>query len=56
MNSAVITQIVLAVLRHAMTALAPLGVVVSDDWMAQTAAILVGVGGLLWSFARKTKK
>lgn len=55
MNNVVLTQIVLAILRHAMTALAPLGVVVTDDWMLQTAGIIVGLGGLAWSIARKVK-
>lgn len=55
MKSAIAMQLVLATLRHAMTALAPVGVVVSDDWIVQTAGVLVGVGGLLWSFARKAK-
>lgn len=53
MNTTVATQIVLAILRHAMTALAPLGLTVSDDWMVQTAGILVGAVGLAWSGVRK---
>lgn len=56
MNNVIVTQIVLAVLRHVMTALAPLGVVVSDDWMLQTAAIIVGLVGLVWSFVRKLRR
>lgn len=55
MNQAVVVQIVLAVLRHGMTALAPLGIVVSDDWLTQTAALVVGAVGLAWSAYRKTK-
>jgi hypothetical protein len=55
MGKAVAAQLVLAVLRHSMTALAPLGVTVSDDWMVQTTAIVVGLIGLLWSFIRKAK-
>lgn len=48
-------QMVLATLRHAMTALAPLGVVVSDEWIVQTAAIIVGLLGYAWSLKRKVK-
>ncbi len=49
------TQAVLAVLRHGMTALAPLGVVVTDDWLMQTAALIVGAAGMVWSLRRKVK-
>lgn len=49
------TQAVLAILRHAMTALAPLGIVVTDDWMMQTAALVVGGIGIVWSLRRKAK-
>lgn len=54
-NQAVVTQIVLGVLRHAMTAAAPLGVTVSDNFVVELAAILVGLGGLAWSAVRKVK-
>lgn len=55
MKSAIAMQMVLATLRHAMTALAPLGIVVSDDWIVQTAGVIVGLGGYLWSLKRKVK-
>jgi hypothetical protein len=55
-NNPIVTQILLAVVRHAMTALAPLGVTVSDDWMVQTTTVIVGLVGFGWSVARKLKK
>jgi len=55
MNSAIGTQLVLALLRHAMTALAPLGIVVSDDWLVQTASLGIAVIGMAWSWTRKLK-
>jgi hypothetical protein len=55
MNSTVLTQIVLMFLRHAMTALGPLGVTMTDDALMQIAAVLVTVLGLGWSAMRKLK-
>jgi hypothetical protein len=52
----IVFQILLALLRHAMTALAPFGVTVSDDWMVQTITVIVGLVGFGWSVARKLKK
>lgn len=47
-------QAVLAVLRHAMTA-SPFAAMVTDDWLLQTATIIVGAGGMAWSLKRKAK-
>jgi hypothetical protein len=52
----IVFQVLLALLRHAMTALAPFGVTVSDDWMVQTITVIVGLVGFGWSVARKLKK
>jgi hypothetical protein len=46
-------QAVLAGLRHLMTAAPFAGLTVSDDWLVQTATVLVGIGGFLWSLKRK---
>jgi hypothetical protein len=47
-------QAVLAALRHGMTA-SPFAALVTDDWLVQTATIIVGIGGFLWSLKRKVK-
>lgn len=47
-------QAVLAVLRHLMTA-SPFAAMVTDDWLLQTATVIVGIGGILWSLKRKVK-
>lgn len=47
-------QAVLAALRHLMTA-SPFAALATDDWLLQTATVLVGVGGFLWSLKRKVK-
>jgi hypothetical protein len=56
MNANVLTQIVLGVLRHAMTALAPLGFAVSDDGLVQIAGVIVTAIGLAWSAMRKVNR
>lgn len=55
MNSTVFVQIVLGVVRHAMTALGPLGVTLSEDAMVQVATVIVTLLGLAWSTVRKVK-
>jgi hypothetical protein len=55
MDKALITQLVFALLRHAMTAAGPLGVTMSDDALVQIATVVVTVAGLVWSAARKIK-
>ena len=47
-------QALLATLRHAMTA-SPFAALVTDDWLLQTATILVGIAGYVWSLKRKVK-
>jgi hypothetical protein len=56
MNANVLTQILLGVLRHVMTSLAPLGFVVSDDALVQLAGVLVTAIGLAWSAMRKVNR
>jgi hypothetical protein len=55
MNSAVLTQIVLGLLRHAMTAAAPLGFVLSDNALMELAGVIVTTIGLAWMAVRKVK-
>ena len=55
MNSAVLVQIVLGIVRHAMTALAPLGLTLSDDALIQVSTVIVTLLGLAWSAVRKVK-
>lgn len=55
MNSTVLVQIVLAFVRHAMTALGPLGITLSEDAMVQVATVIVTLLGLAWSTVRKVK-
>jgi hypothetical protein len=55
MDKALITQLVFALLRHAMTAAGPLGITLSDDALVQIATVAVTVAGLIWSAARKIK-
>jgi hypothetical protein len=55
MDKGLAVQLVLAALRHAMTAAAPLGIAVSDNGLVEIATVLVTLGGLVWSAARKIK-
>lgn len=56
MNTQVFVQIVLGLLRHAMTALAPLGIALSDDALVQFATVIVTGVGLIWSAMRKVNR
>jgi hypothetical protein len=55
MNKGLAVQLVLAALRHAMTAAGPLGVTVSDNGLVEISTVLVTLGGLAWSALRKIK-
>lgn len=55
MDKALVIQLVLALLRHAMTAAGPLGLSMSDDALTQVATVAVTIGGLIWSASRKIK-
>lgn len=55
MNKTLAIQLLLAVLRHAMTAAGPLGVTLTDDTLTQIAALVVALAGLGWSAVRKVK-
>jgi hypothetical protein len=55
MDKALLTQLVFALLRHAMTAAGPLGISLTDDAMIQIATVGVTLAGLIWSAARKVK-
>lgn len=48
-------QAVLAGLRHLMTAAPFAGLSISDDWLVQTATVIVGIAGFIWSLRRKVK-
>jgi hypothetical protein len=54
-KSAIVNQILLGVLRHAMTAL-PVGVVpLSDSALVEISSVVVGAVGLWWMGRRKVK-
>ena len=54
MNQQVITQIVLGLVRHAMTATG-VGVYLSDDIVVQAVSAIVAVAGAIWMAKRKVK-
>lgn len=54
MNQQVITQILLGIVRHAMTATG-VGVYFSDDIVVQAVSALVALGGAFWMARRKVK-
>lgn len=47
--------LVAALVRHALTAAAGAGFIVSDDLQAQIVSVVVGLGAVAWSFYQKKK-